>query len=226
MFDDLKVFSFEDLGGVTPTILGEGGRVGVGELITILHKLICCWKKNQKRKKKERGGFIILLSKTKGGKNECRKNEKLDLLNVLIGKVTLCFTPLSPLSVVYLQSNEILLNLSMKCWNSAYNAEGSRVIIVVVQVGAVKIYVATVKALRKERMKVARVNQPPMSPPVGRSVHRMGCVFSSASLPYYVNQHSTKINLFLAADLWPFSFLLLIFSQLLSPNYPLTLLPY
>jgi hypothetical protein len=31
-------------------------------------------------------------------------------------------------------------NLSMKCWNSAFNAEGSRVIIVDVQVGAVKIY--------------------------------------------------------------------------------------
>jgi hypothetical protein len=40
-----------------------------------------------------------------------------------------------------LQSKEILLNLSMKCWNSASNAQGSRLIIVVVQVGAVKIYV-------------------------------------------------------------------------------------
>jgi hypothetical protein len=40
----------------------------------------------------------------------------------------------------------------MKCWNSAFNAQGSRVIIVVAQVGAVKTYVATVKALReKER---------------------------------------------------------------------------
>jgi hypothetical protein len=32
----------------------------------------------------------------------------------------------------------------MKCWNSAFNAQGSRVIIVVVQVGAVKIYVSAV----------------------------------------------------------------------------------
>jgi hypothetical protein len=40
----------------------------------------------------------------------------------------------------------------MKCWNSALNAQGSRLIIVVVQVGAVKIYVAAVEALRnKER---------------------------------------------------------------------------
>jgi hypothetical protein len=40
----------------------------------------------------------------------------------------------------------------MKCWNSSFNAQGSRVIIVVVQVGAVKTYVAAVKALReKER---------------------------------------------------------------------------
>jgi hypothetical protein len=38
----------------------------------------------------------------------------------------------------------------MKCWNSAFNAQGSRVIIVVVQVGAVKIYVPAVQALRKE----------------------------------------------------------------------------
>jgi hypothetical protein len=48
------------------------------------------------------------------------------------------------------QSKEILLNLSMKCWNSTFNAQGSRVIIVVVQVGAVKIYVAALKALRKK----------------------------------------------------------------------------
>jgi hypothetical protein len=40
----------------------------------------------------------------------------------------------------------------MKCWYSAFNAQGSRVIIVVVQLGAVKIYVATVGALwKKER---------------------------------------------------------------------------
>jgi hypothetical protein len=37
----------------------------------------------------------------------------------------------------------------MKYWNSAFNAKGSRVIIVVVQVGAVKIYVAAVDALKK-----------------------------------------------------------------------------
>jgi hypothetical protein len=50
------------------------------------------------------------------------------------------------------QSKKFLLNLSMKCWNSTFNAQGSRVIIVVAQVGAVKTYVAAVKALReKER---------------------------------------------------------------------------
>jgi len=38
----------------------------------------------------------------------------------------------------------------MKCWNSAFNAKGLRGIIVVGQVGAVKIYVATVQALRKK----------------------------------------------------------------------------
>jgi hypothetical protein len=39
----------------------------------------------------------------------------------------------------------------MKCWNSTFNAQGSRVIIVVVQVGAVEIYVAALKALRKKQ---------------------------------------------------------------------------
>jgi hypothetical protein len=35
----------------------------------------------------------------------------------------------------------------MKCWNSEFNAQGSKVI---VQVGAVKIYVTVVKALKKK----------------------------------------------------------------------------
>ncbi len=37
----------------------------------------------------------------------------------------------------------------MKCWYLAFNAQGSRLIIVVVQLGAVKIYVAAVEVLRK-----------------------------------------------------------------------------
>jgi len=37
----------------------------------------------------------------------------------------------------------------MKCWNSASNAQ-ARVIIVVIQVGAVKIYVRAVDELRKK----------------------------------------------------------------------------
>jgi hypothetical protein len=45
----------------------------------------------------------------------------------------------------------ILLNLGMKFWNSAFNAQGLRVIIVVVQVGAVKIYVAAVKIGANEK---------------------------------------------------------------------------
>jgi hypothetical protein len=48
-----------------------------------------------------------------------------------------------------LQSNEILLNLSMKCWNGPCNPQGWRVIIVVVQVGALKIYVAAMEVLRE-----------------------------------------------------------------------------
>jgi NADH:ubiquinone oxidoreductase subunit 6 (subunit J) len=38
----------------------------------------------------------------------------------------------------------------MKCWNSAFNAQGLRVIIVVVHVGAVQIYVAAVQVLKKK----------------------------------------------------------------------------
>ncbi len=39
----------------------------------------------------------------------------------------------------------------MKCWNSTVNAQGSRVILVVVwDIGAVKIYVAAGEALRKK----------------------------------------------------------------------------
>jgi len=58
------------------------------------------------------------------------------------------FQPLSPLLSSpnpsfqwYPQSKEISLTLSMKCWNSSFHAQGLRLIIVVVQVGAVKIYV-------------------------------------------------------------------------------------
>jgi hypothetical protein len=54
-----------------------------------------------------------------------------------------------PLFQWYPQSKEILSNLSMKSWYSAFNAQGSRVIIVVVQVGAVKIYVAALETLRE-----------------------------------------------------------------------------
>ncbi len=44
-----------------------------------------------------------------------------------------------------------MLQLSMKSWNSAFNAQSSKLIIVVVHLGAVKIYVAAaVEALRKK----------------------------------------------------------------------------
>jgi hypothetical protein len=59
------------------------------------------------------------------------------------------FTPYH-LFQLYPPSTEILLNLSMKCWNSAFIAQGSILIIVVVRVGAGKIYGAVVEALRKK----------------------------------------------------------------------------
>ncbi len=43
-----------------------------------------------------------------------------------------------------------MLQLSMKCWNSAFNAPGSRLIMVVVELGAVTICVAVVEALREK----------------------------------------------------------------------------
>jgi hypothetical protein len=61
-----------------------------------------------------------------------------------------CFHPPYPLFPWYLQSKEFKKKSSMKCWNSAFNAQSLRVIIVVVQVGAVKIYVEAVEALRKK----------------------------------------------------------------------------
>jgi hypothetical protein len=57
------------------------------------------------------------------------------------------FTP-QPLFQWYLQSKKFLLNLGMKCWT--FDAEGSRVIIVAVHIGVVKIHVAAVEALRKK----------------------------------------------------------------------------
>jgi hypothetical protein len=59
------------------------------------------------------------------------------------------FHPPAPLSVISAKK-DILLNLSMKCWNSAFNVRGPRLIIVVVQLGAVKIYAAAVEARRKK----------------------------------------------------------------------------
>ncbi len=47
-----------------------------------------------------------------------------------------------------------MLKLSTKCLISAFNAQGSRGIIVAGQVGAVKIYVATVEPLRKKKDRV------------------------------------------------------------------------
>jgi hypothetical protein len=66
----------------------------------------------------------------------------------VIHKVILSFTPY-PLFQWYPQSKEILLSLNMKCWNPAFNAQGSRIVLIVVQVGAMKIYVATLDTLRK-----------------------------------------------------------------------------
>jgi hypothetical protein len=91
------------------------------------------------------------------------KNPKItDVIELSVKSPSLCplfgpaFTPY-PLFQWYLQSKEILLNLSMKYWKIAFIAQGSRVLIVVVQVGAAKIYVAAVwrrSGKRQYRMKL------------------------------------------------------------------------
>jgi hypothetical protein len=52
-------------------------------------------------------------------------------------------------SVRKAESQYDMLKLSTKGWISAFDVQGLRGIIVAVQVGAVKIYVAAVEALRK-----------------------------------------------------------------------------
>jgi hypothetical protein len=83
----------------------------------------------------------------------------------VIRKVTLssqcleaAFTP-SPLFQWCMQSKEILLNLGMKCWVSAFNAQGSRLIIVVVQLGAVKIYVAAMEERQDETQFTTKIGE-------------------------------------------------------------------
>ncbi len=39
----------------------------------------------------------------------------------------------------------------MKCWNSSFNSQGSRLIILIVQVRAMQIYVAAVEVLMKKK---------------------------------------------------------------------------
>ncbi len=71
----------------------------------------------------------------------------------IICKVTLSLGLLLPQTLIqgYTQSKKFLLNMGMKCGKSAFNPQRSRLIIVALKVGAVKIYVATVEALKKER---------------------------------------------------------------------------
>jgi cell division protein FtsW (lipid II flippase) len=43
-----------------------------------------------------------------------------------------------------------MLQLTMKCWNSSFNARGSRLFIVVLKLGSVKIYVAAVEGAQEK----------------------------------------------------------------------------
>ncbi len=88
-------------------------------------------------------------------------------------KVTLVFTmslgllsPPYPLFGWGPQSKEVwFFNLGMKCWNSAFNAQSSRVTIVVVQVGSVKIYAAAAVEARSGQRKERSQNRMKLSLP-------------------------------------------------------------
>ncbi len=51
------------------------------------------------------------------------------------------------------------LKSSMKCWNSVFNTQGSRLITVPVQAGAMKIYVAAVEALKKKEREGSKLDE-------------------------------------------------------------------
>jgi hypothetical protein len=92
---------------------------------------------------------------------------------------------------------KVILNLSTKCWNSTFNAQGSIVIIVVVHVGAMKIYVAAVEVLRKKE----RQDETQFTTKI--------CGKSSLGSSYFVlyNFHSRLCYTFdaLLCRNWPFS---------------------
>ncbi len=95
---------------------------------------------------------MLTLSKQKNQKYFCLMTLKLFVKSSSLSQVSPLLSPHYPLFQWYPQSNEILLNLSTKCWNSAFNALGSfRVIIVVIQVGAVKIYVGSIGGAEEKR---------------------------------------------------------------------------
>jgi len=64
----------------------------------------------------------------------------------------------------------------MKCWKSAFNAQGSRIIIVALQVGAVKIYAATVKTTLKKKERPQKVTSPG-PPPLNANVFNFNFIF-------------------------------------------------
>ncbi len=87
-----------------------------------------------------------------------------------------------PLFQWYPQSMENLLNLGMKWLNSAFNAQGFRVIIEVVHVGAMKIYVAAVQALRiqyQTRERVSPHDTLGPSKPLGEPIKGINVIWNS-----------------------------------------------
>ncbi len=67
----------------------------------------------------------------------CMKNIHFQVLKIELSVKSPCLLDLLS-RPWYLQTKKILLNLGMEGWNSAFNAQASRVIILVVQVGEVE----------------------------------------------------------------------------------------
>ncbi len=81
-----------------------------------------------------------------------------EIHKVILSSPSLCvsFHPLSPSLSEVRKVRKSIIKSGYECWNSAFNAQGSRLIIVVVQLGAVKIYVRSsggAQEKRKERVK-------------------------------------------------------------------------
>jgi hypothetical protein len=97
----------------------------------------------------------------------------------------------------------------IKRWNLAFNAQGSRIIIIVVQVGAVKIYVVAALEVLKKNERKMKLNLPQKSivfwvstpPPSSNANVLFGRVFFDTHPLYDQTQGSGAVISFLYGEL-------------------------